>query len=37
MLIFNSIFHVYKKNYYSYQKMVKIKFVDLFKTDNFVP
>ena len=37
--LFNSILHVYKKNYYSYQKMVKIKFVDLFKTNtnNFVP
>ena len=23
-------------NYYSYQKMVKIRFVDLFKTNNFV-
>ena len=35
--LFNSIFHAYKTNYYSYQKMVKIRFVHLFETNNFVP
>ena len=36
-LIFNKIFHDYNKNCAFYQKMVKRKFVDLFKTNNFVP
>ena len=34
--IFNSIYHDYNKNCVFHQKMVKIKFVDLFKTNNFV-
>ena len=35
-LIFNSIYHDYNKNCAFYQKMVKIKFVDLSETNNFV-
>ena len=33
--LFNSIFYVYKKNYYSYQKMFNIKVVQLFKNYTF--
>ena len=33
--LFNSIFDVYKKNYYSYKKIFNIKFVQLFKNNNF--
>ena len=36
-LIFNNIFHVLNKNCAFDQKMVKIKFVDLFITNNFIP
>ena len=35
--ILNSIYHAKNKNCAFYQKMVKIKFVDLFETNNFVP
>ena len=35
-LIFNNIYHDYNKNCAFYQKMVKIEFIDLFKTNNFV-
>ena len=35
-LMFNSTYHDYNKNCAFYQKMVKIKFVDLFETNNFV-
>ena len=33
--LFNSIFDVYKKNYYSYQKMFNMKFLQLFENNNF--
>ena len=35
--IFNSIYQDYIKNCEFYQKMVKIKFVDIFETNTFVP
>ena len=35
-LIFNSIYHDYNKNCEFHQKMIKIRFVDLFETNNFV-
>ena len=35
-LIFNNIFRDYNKNCAFHEKMVKMKFVDLFKANNFV-
>ena len=35
-LIFNNLFHDSNKNRAVYQKMVNIKFVDFFKTNNSV-
>ena len=35
-LIFNSIYHDYNKNCAFDKKMVKMRFVDIFQTKNFV-
>ena len=35
--IFNRIYHDYNKNCAFYQKMFKIRFIDFFEMNNFVP